>query len=69
MRGSLILLVDPRASGMTILPCPATIPMIFFGWMICGQEVFVPGSKLTSIMWVSTEVITEIIGRAGEVKK
>jgi len=29
----------------------------------------VPGSKLTSIMWVSTEVITEIIGRAGEVKK
>ena len=45
-RGSLILPVDPRTSGVVILPCPATIPMIFFGWMIHGQEVFVPGSKV-----------------------
>ena len=45
-RGSLILPIDPRASGIVILPCPATIPMIFFGWMIHGQEVFVPGSKV-----------------------
>lgn len=45
-RGSLILPVDPRASGTVILPCPATIPMILFGWVIHGQEVFVPGSKV-----------------------
>ena len=45
-RGSLILPVEPTASGTVILPCPATIPMIFFGWMIYGQEVFVPGSKV-----------------------
>ena len=45
-RGSLILPLDPRTSGIVILPCPATIPMIFFGWMIHGQEVFVPGSKV-----------------------
>jgi hypothetical protein len=45
-RGSLILSTDPRASGVVILPCPATIPMIFFGWIIHGMEVFVPGSKV-----------------------
>ena len=45
-RGSLILPADLGASGTVILPCPATIPMIFFGWMIYGQEVFVPGSKV-----------------------
>ena len=45
-RGSLILPTDPRISGTVIMPCPATIPMIFFGWMIHGQEVFVPSFKV-----------------------
>ncbi len=45
-RGSLILPIDPRISGTVILPCPATVPMIFFGWIVHGQEVFVPGSKV-----------------------
>jgi len=45
-RGSLILPVNPSTSGTVILPCPATIPMIFFGWMAYGREVFVPGSKV-----------------------
>lgn len=64
-RGSLILPAEPPAD-LVILPCPATIPMIFFGWIIHGLEVFVPGTKVifptTYDLFLTVFVITLIQG-------
>ncbi|KPV63380.1 MAG: quinol dehydrogenase membrane component [Candidatus Bathyarchaeota archaeon BA1] len=66
-RGSLVLPADMfERNDVVVLPCPAAISMIFFGWIIHGQEVFVPGTKViyptTYDLFLCVFVITLIQG-------
>jgi len=74
-RNALVVLDDKEARAIAKsweLKCMGTLIVLYEGFvkdLISHDELVEDLAKLTKIMWVSTDVITDIIRRAREVKK
>lgn len=74
-RNALVVLDDKEARAVAKgwnLECTSTLMVLYEAFvksLISYDELVEDLSKLTRIMWISTDVVTEIIRRAKEVKK